>query len=424
MSLTVESPDRTITDLDSVSGRESLPADRRRRSSTIASFTSLPPPSVVSPLHNLDTYENGALWQYYKGQFDSLPEFNSLAPYSCGIVKTLKVDSTTEETLFDPGTEIGDGKTWGDFAVRFTTKLRIPHAGQWIFYLSSNDGSALYMGGKKIISNDGTHYDQEKEGRIKISAPGLYPITVTFFHKNGKALEGLRTSVSMSLKYYCAGSGWVLQASDFVGKQDIPESELFFTPADRKFVMSQIPDDHVAAETWPSHGDIFDEDGRMSQLQQELRDATEHVHHLQRALDEERRHTRSLLLNIAGSIPSKHISSIAAAAEDYVHPSPADAEDDAEAVLARLGKVRESEAKLMSQCMADITKLQITYFYNLGTTLKIQYNRSDFCVQDAYEKCIAGRVPIEEWPRFLRSEMKAAKTMRQGEGVGKEHLSN
>ncbi|KAJ3054020.1 hypothetical protein HK097_002849 [Rhizophlyctis rosea] len=437
MPPTVDGPE---TEIDSVSvsevGRESIGPSYRRRSSTIASTQSLHRPSVVSNLsHAPDLYQNGVIWEYYKGEFDLLPDFNSLAPYSCGVAKNLRVDSITEAGIFDPRLGKGDGDlggfvvndlVGGNFALRFTGKLRIPHAGNWAFYISSNDGSALYVGGKKIISNDGLHYEQEKEGRIKIPNPGLYPFTITFFHKNGKALEGLRTSVALSVKYYNAGSNWILAGADYVGKQEIPDSELFFSSVDHKAAMALVVDDLVTAETMDSDDELFDEDGR------ELRDATEHVIHLQRALEDERSHVRGLLMNLATTVPMNNslIPAAAESADGYLRAGSPGEEEDAEEVLRRLGSVRESEAKLMSCCVASVEKLQINYFFTLGTTLKMEFGKSGFPVQvrnvnslgfallgnlilaaemqDAYERCKADRIPIEEWPHFLRTEIRGS----------------
>jgi len=56
----------------------------------------------------------------------------------------------------------------GDFAVRFRCHLKIPIEGEWTFFLGSNDGSALFIDGKQIINNDGTHYFLMAQGMIYI----------------------------------------------------------------------------------------------------------------------------------------------------------------------------------------------------------------------------------------------------------------
>lgn len=43
----------------------------------------------------------------------------------------------------------------GNFAVRFTAYISVPQAGHYTFYLTSNDGSALYIHGTKVVDNDG-----------------------------------------------------------------------------------------------------------------------------------------------------------------------------------------------------------------------------------------------------------------------------
>jgi hypothetical protein len=43
----------------------------------------------------------------------------------------------------------------GDIALKLSGWLRVPFTGAWTFSLGSNDGSCLYINGKKLIDNDG-----------------------------------------------------------------------------------------------------------------------------------------------------------------------------------------------------------------------------------------------------------------------------
>lgn len=54
--------------------------------------------------------------------------------------------------------------------------IKIPQDGIWTFTTNSNDGSALFIGGKKVVDNDGSHYATEKHGRARLAA-GYYPFT-------------------------------------------------------------------------------------------------------------------------------------------------------------------------------------------------------------------------------------------------------
>jgi hypothetical protein len=174
------------------------------------------------------------MYEYFKGEFDALPEFNSLTPHGRGIVNDLSVTPTSELISFDTNLSGAPSKESGNFALRFSCLLKIPTAGVWTFYLLSNDGSALYLSGKKIVSNDGSHYAIEKEGKLRIREPGFYPLTVLYFHKNGKMLEGVRTGPCLSFSYYFAGTGWLPYPADHVSKQTVPASSYFYNLNDEK----------------------------------------------------------------------------------------------------------------------------------------------------------------------------------------------
>jgi putative heme-binding domain-containing protein len=70
------------------------------------------------------------------------------------------------------------------FALRFTGLIQIPTAGKYTFYISSDDGSRLYLGDKLLIDNDGLHGMSEKTGSIDLQ-PGSQPIVVTYFDNGG-----------------------------------------------------------------------------------------------------------------------------------------------------------------------------------------------------------------------------------------------
>ena len=200
--------------------------------------SSLAPSGHHMEQHLADFLETGTVYEYFKGEFDTLPDFNTLpGSHSQGLMNQISINGTSEFIQFDKSLQgLSRSGEAGNFAIRFTALLRVPHAGLWTFYLTSNDGSALYLAGKKVVQHDGLHYATEKEGRIRIRAPGMYPLTVLYFHKNGKLLEGVRSGPTLSLSYYFPGSGWLPYPPDYVAKQTIPASSLFYNPYDDKVV--------------------------------------------------------------------------------------------------------------------------------------------------------------------------------------------
>ena len=222
----------------------------RKRPSSVASCGSDASLLSTLPLGQPEYLESGALFEYYPGEFDTLPEFNALSSSrSCGVVNTITVNATTEFVQFDPTIQFHRRHEAGNFAARFTAMLKIPHAGLWTFYLCSNDGSALYVNGKRVILNDGLHYSTEKEGRLRIKAPGFYPITILYFHKQGKLLEGVRAGPTLTFSYYFPGSGWLPYPPDYVAKQIVPTSALFYNPMDDRYQRSLHESDSNHHET-------------------------------------------------------------------------------------------------------------------------------------------------------------------------------
>jgi hypothetical protein len=62
--------------------------------------------------------------------------------------------------------------------------IEITGAALYTFYLSSNDGSKLYIDGELIIDNDGLHGALEKQGMVKLSR-GKHALRITYFQAGG-----------------------------------------------------------------------------------------------------------------------------------------------------------------------------------------------------------------------------------------------
>jgi hypothetical protein len=121
----------------------------------------------VSP-HSLttDEYGQGLTYQYMQGQFEACPDFTCMA-HESGVLqkKTLDVDEFDEVSLFKADLDKGEflmnylsnaDQLAGDFALKLSGWIRVPFTGAWTFFIGSNDGSCLYINGKKLIDNDGS----------------------------------------------------------------------------------------------------------------------------------------------------------------------------------------------------------------------------------------------------------------------------
>src|SRR6266567_413222 len=103
--------------------------------------------------------ERGLLAEYYNTEEGSedFPNFPaSKKPDLKRVDKDINFESTQDEW---PGTHFKDF-----FYIRWTGMIRIPAEGAYTFYLESDDGSRMFIGGKQVLENGGAHAMQEISG--------------------------------------------------------------------------------------------------------------------------------------------------------------------------------------------------------------------------------------------------------------------
>ena len=121
------------------------------------------------PAMNMSSVSPGIHYSVYEGEWSKLPEFDSLKPISSGIVKD-----------FDIGSKQGSD----NYGFVFDGLIKIPADGVYNFYISSDDGSKLFIDDKILVNNDGLHGIVEKSNEIPL-AKGYHAIKVVFFERNG-----------------------------------------------------------------------------------------------------------------------------------------------------------------------------------------------------------------------------------------------
>jgi cbb3-type cytochrome oxidase cytochrome c subunit len=77
------------------------------------------------------------------------------------------------------------------FALRWRGNLHIPKAGKYKFYLSTDDGSRLYLGGKLVLDNGGIHPAQERSAEVELPA-GAQSLMLTYFDASGQVAFDLK----------------------------------------------------------------------------------------------------------------------------------------------------------------------------------------------------------------------------------------
>jgi len=111
----------------------------------------------------------GVAFEYFEGKWDSLPDFSKLIPVKTGVIEDITVDPKLKAE---------------EFAYRFHGAIQIPKEGVYTFYTDSDDGSILWIDGKKVVDNDGLHSLLRKEGAVPLKE-GLHAITVGYFENSG-----------------------------------------------------------------------------------------------------------------------------------------------------------------------------------------------------------------------------------------------
>ena len=105
-----------------------------------------------------------------------LPDFSRLEPVASGTSHEFTIDDLTlprEDAV----------------AVVFDGQIQIPTAGDYDFFLASDDGSKLYVDGQTVVDNDGDHGVITATGRVPLTA-GKHAIRVEYFNGGGGSWLG------------------------------------------------------------------------------------------------------------------------------------------------------------------------------------------------------------------------------------------
>lgn len=138
----------------------------------------------ASPFSNQVTVTTtlGLRYRYYtfNGQWNVLPDFNTLTAVDSGWVQNVTLANRTQNDQF--------AFLWEGF-------IRIPVTGTYYFSTRSDDGSRLYLGslggtsspytfsGPSVVNNDGLHGVQDATSAPITLQAGVYPIAITFLSK-------------------------------------------------------------------------------------------------------------------------------------------------------------------------------------------------------------------------------------------------
>ncbi len=108
-------------------------------------------------------------YQYFEGNWTTLPEFVSMTPISEGQVVEFELSAKQQND---------------NYAFRFSTNVTVTTDAEYTFYTASDDGSALYVNGQQVVDNDGLHAIKEASGTVFLTA-GTHHVLVEFFERAG-----------------------------------------------------------------------------------------------------------------------------------------------------------------------------------------------------------------------------------------------
>ncbi|MEO6434782.1 MAG: PA14 domain-containing protein, partial [Tepidisphaeraceae bacterium] len=104
-------------------------------SATATVVTQSPRPAdvVANPLPGIE-------YSYYEGTWTVLPNFDTLTPVESGLLNNVSIAPRNRND---------------NFAFQYTGFVNVPNSGTYTFYVTSDDGSKLWIGGQQVVNNDG-----------------------------------------------------------------------------------------------------------------------------------------------------------------------------------------------------------------------------------------------------------------------------
>jgi hypothetical protein len=117
------------------------------------------------PAKQLVPTKNGVSYIYYEGKFKHIDQLKNGEKKDQGVM---------------PNFSIHNAPVNNHFGYEFKSYIHIPKTGVYNFYLYSDDGSMLYIDGKIVVDNNGSHSATSKEGKISLEE-GYHEIHLLYF---------------------------------------------------------------------------------------------------------------------------------------------------------------------------------------------------------------------------------------------------
>lgn len=120
----------------------------------------------------------GLMAEIFNGSFKQVADLAKLTPTVRGAVRSLDLAAALAT--------LTKKKTDSVVGVRFSGQIEAPRDGTYKFWITSDDGSKLFVDGKVVVDNDGTHPPTEKAGSVELKK-GRHAFELGFFNAGGGA---------------------------------------------------------------------------------------------------------------------------------------------------------------------------------------------------------------------------------------------
>lgn len=118
------------------------------------------------PAKRIKPKKNGVKYTYYEGEFKSIDEIKTKGTKKgSGEMNNFIVDQAPAED---------------HYAYEFQSYIEIPETAVYRFFINSDDGARLYIDGKLLIDNDGSHSAARKGEKIGLQK-GFHEIRIEYF---------------------------------------------------------------------------------------------------------------------------------------------------------------------------------------------------------------------------------------------------
>jgi hypothetical protein len=134
------------------------------------------------PSTEIKGLKQGVNYKYYEGHFSSVDRIESSKVIKSGVMKGISID---------------DAAAADSFAYVFDSYIKIPKTAVYRFYTYSDDGSKLFIDGKLVVNNDGSHGSERADGTIAL-AEGFHEFKLLYFEDySGSKLEAGISSIAV-----------------------------------------------------------------------------------------------------------------------------------------------------------------------------------------------------------------------------------